>query len=72
MVAEVFYNQKKIEEVMTDHGMTDEEVIELALGIDLNTMDGAQEAYEQGISYAYLDDSGNYLYDFENMQVVWQ
>lgn len=72
MTAKVLYFGKEIGQVLSDHSMTNQEAVENALGIDLDTMDGAQEARENGCIYAYLDDNGNYLYDFENMQVIWE
>lgn len=65
----IVFNGKEIAEIIENHSMTLEEAIYIGLGIDVNSQEDCQKAYEDGAEYAYLDDSGNYCVDIENMDI---
>lgn len=76
--ANVYFNGTKIgDEVLTDHSMTDEEVIARALSLDSVMAESnddktvVEDMRERKVPYVYADDFGNYCIDWENMQVVW-
>jgi len=57
----VFYNGGFVGNVMATKGdgrLTQKEIVEIALGIEIDNPDDLQELYENGASYVYIDDNG--------------
>ena len=65
----IMFNGNEIGRIIENHSMTLEEAIYIGLGIDVNSQEDCQKAYEDGAEYAYLDDCGNYCIDIENMDI---
>lgn len=65
----ITFNGEEVGRVLTDRTLTLEEAIYYGLGIDVNSQEDCEKAYNDCKPYAYLDDCGNYCIDLENMDV---
>ena len=65
----IMFNGKEIAEIIKSHSLTLDEAIYIGLGIDVNSQEDCQKAYESGEPYAYMDDCGNYCIDLDNMEI---
>lgn len=65
----ITFNGNEIGRIIENNSTTLEQAIYIGLGIDVNSQEDCQKAYEDGAEYAYLDDCGNYCIDIENMNI---
>ena len=63
----VMYNGQQIGEVVTNHGMTVEEALEM-IGIDVNDQESLKAAYEKEIPGVCAEDM--YFYDVDGIELV--
>lgn len=67
----IVVNGKQIVEITTNRftNITFEQVMKIG-GYDLESQEDMKRGYENEIEGFYLDDCGNYAFDFENAEMV--
>lgn len=63
-MATILYNTQTNEEIgycITNRSMTKTELIECALGIDINNQEDLEKLYDSGADYAYTEDGYYYI-----------
>ena len=66
----VIVNGKVIGEVTTNRSLTIDDVM-YALGYDINSPDDCEKAYATGVEGFYLDDTGEYYFDPDSVQMKY-
>lgn len=69
-MVKVNVNGITIGEVRTNRSLTIEEAM-YALGYDINVQDDCRKAYENEVEGFYLDDCGNYCFDYEAAEMEY-
>ena len=69
-MVKVNVNGITIGEVRTNRSLTIEEAM-YALGYDINIQDDCRKAYENEVEGFYLDDCGNYCFDYEAAEMEY-
>ena len=63
-------NGIEIGTIITNRSLTIEEAM-YALGYDINDQDDCRKAYENEVEGFYLDDCGNYCFDYEAAEMEY-
>lgn len=69
-MVKVNVNGITIGEVRTNRSLTIEEAM-YVLGYDINDQDDCRKAYENEVEGFYLDDCGNYCFDYEAAEMEY-
>jgi len=65
----VYYENKLLNTITTNHSMTNEEAIELTIGCNINDHEALEAMQDK--EYVYFNDNEQWCVDTENFKIEW-